>query len=269
MSVQPLTFPDPLPLRSRNPFRIIAAELKYGFVTLPRSPVAMVVTLLLPLAFNLLFNLINRERVVGGVTNVQFTTAAVVVFVIFTSGYFMNAVSIVVARESGILRRISLTPIPRPIYLSARVLFSTLTGAISTAIMILVSIVAFGLQLGPSNIIVLLIAFLLGSYACAVLGMAIARFIPTAEAAVGVAMATMLPLMFASGVFFPIDGMPEIVRGALGLLPVQPMAETVRLAFHTSTVDLLSLGPELGVLTAWAVLGTTLVAKTMRWEPRR
>jgi ABC-2 type transport system permease protein len=269
MTSQSLTLPAPSLRRSRNPLVVIWHEMKYGLITLPRSPAALAVTVFFPLIFNVLFNIINADRVVNGAPNVQFTTAAVVVFVIFATGYFANSVSIVVARETGILRRVRLTPISGSIYLGARILFSALTAAVSIAMMIAVSIVVFGLRIHPIGLVGLFVTFLLGCFACAVLGMAITRFMATVEAAVGISMATMLPLMFISGVFFPVNGLPEILRTVLGLLPVQPMVESVRLAFRASAGSPVVSWPDLAVLFAWALVGTVFVGRTMRWEPRR
>lgn len=265
----PVLIPRAVPNRPPNWLRLLLHDMRYGLRSAPRTPFPVVMSLLLPLFFNVMFNLLQGDDVVAGIPGVNFTTATIIVFVVTTSGYFNMAIGMTVAREKGVLKRIRQTPMPKALHLMSRIAVSTVMSAVSVVLMIAVSVVVFGLQLRPMALVGLLIVFVVSSFTSAVLGMAVSRLIPTVEAGVVVGTATLFPLLFVSGVFFPIDGMPGPLQAAIDLLPFAPMAELVRSVFDPArgglAIDLVSLG----VIAAWGAVGLLLTLRTMKWEPRR
>jgi ABC-2 type transport system permease protein len=228
----------------------------------------MLLALFFPLIFNVLFNVLGSGRTVAGVSNAQFTTAAIVVFIISSTGYMNMAISIVVAREKSILKRIRQTPVPPLIHLVSRIMLATLISAVSVALMIVISMIAFGLVLPATAALSLVVTFLIGCFAFSALGMAVTRFIPTVESGMVIATATLFPLLFVSGVFIPIQNLPGWLDGLLHVLPVAPMNDAVRVAFASSQESVFAL-PQLGVLAAWAIVAMIVTLRTMPWEPHR
>jgi ABC-2 type transport system permease protein len=254
---------------SRNPLRLVGHDMRYGLKVLTRSPFPMLVGLFFPLFFNVMFNVIKSGQVVGGVLNVQFTTAAVIVYVLTFSGYFNLAIGVVVAREKGVLKRIRQTPVNRLVHVASRVLVATTISAVSVALMLVCSLGLFDLHLDVAKLPTLLVAFLLGSYTSCMLGMAVTRLIPTVEAGLVVASATLFPLLFLSGVFFPLTGLPTAVETILDLLPIAPMGDMVLAVFDPSVAAPALDLRDAAVLAVWAVLGTALTLKVMPWQPQR
>jgi ABC-2 type transport system permease protein len=93
---------------------------------------------------------------------------------------------------------------------------------------------------------------------------------------------TTLPLVVAatalSGMFFPLDVLPETLTTVARLLPVTPITELLRLgltgtSWDGATVDAAGawaagLQP-LAVLAGWLVLGALAARTWFRWAPRR
>lgn len=261
--------PGVVPNTSRNWLRLLAHDMRYGLRSAPRTPFPVVMGLFLPLFFNVMFNLLQGDDVVGGLPGVNWTTATIVVFVVSTSGYFNMAIGITIAREKGVLKRVRQTPMPKALHLTARIGVLTVMSAASVTLMLLVSWLLFGLEIGPGALLGLAIVFVISSFTSAVLGLALSRAIPTVEAGVVVGTATLFPLLFVSGVFFPIDGMPGWLQTIIDGLPFAPMAELVRGLFDPSSSGLAIRVEPLAIVLAWGIAGLLMAIRTLRWEPRR
>jgi ABC-type polysaccharide/polyol phosphate export permease len=74
----------------------------------------------------------------------------------------------------------------------------------------------------------------------------------------------MLPLYFISGIWFTTDDLPEGLRRVAELLPVEPLAHSLHLAFQSATFD----GRDLLTLAAWAVAGALFAARRFSWLPQ-
>jgi ABC-type multidrug transport system permease subunit len=74
-----------------------------------------------------------------------------------------------------------------------------------------------------------------------------------------------LPQMFLSGVFFPIDAMPEILQPAARLLPLSFVVASVR----DVIVDGAALAEQLPTLlglAAWVAISLLLAVRLFRWK---
>ncbi|MGL5866323.1 MAG: ABC transporter permease [Dermatophilaceae bacterium] len=269
MSTPTITIPQATSTGSWNVVRLIWHDMSYGLRAVTRSPLTMVLALLFPLIFNVLFNVLGDGQTRGGVSNVQFTTAAIVVFVIALNGYLNMSISIVVAREKSVLKRIRQTPVPRVAHLCSRILLATILSAFSVLVMVAISMVAFGLELSAVNAAALTVMFTISCFAFSALGIAVTRLMPTVESGMVVAVATLFPVMFISGTFFPVDSLPGWLATATEFLPLVPANNAVRAAFIDNAGASAFAWTDLAILTAWAVGGLAVAIRTMPWEPVR
>ncbi|KII00237.1 hypothetical protein LP52_02705 [Streptomonospora alba] len=260
--------PEGVPNPSRNWLTLLLHDMRYGLISGARTPFPLVTALFLPLFFNVMFNLLQSGETVGGIPNVSATTATIVVFVVTTSGYFNMAIGITVAREKGVLKRVRQTPMPKTLHLMSRIGVTTTMAAASVLLMIAISMAAFGLEIRPLAVPGLLLSFFVCCFTSAALGMGLSRFIPTLEGGVVIGTATLFPLLFLSGVFFPVD-LPGPLQTVVDLLPFAPMADLVRTAFDPGATGLAVDLQALAVVTAWGAAGLLFTLKLLRWEPRR
>ncbi|GAA1755850.1 MULTISPECIES: ABC transporter permease [Streptomonospora] len=262
------TVPAGVPNPSRNWPALLLHDMRYGITSAVRTPFPLATALFLPLFFNVMFNLLQDGQTVGGIPNVSATTATIVVFVVTTSGYFNMAIGVTVAREKGVLKRVRQTPMPKTLHLMSRIGVSTVMAAGSVLLMVAISMAAFGLEIRPLAVPGLVLGFFVCCFTSAVLGMGLSRFIPTLEGGVVIGTATLFPLLFLSGVFFPL-ALPEPLQTVVDLLPFAPMATLVRTSFDPGATGLALDLPALAVVAAWGAVGLLATLKLLRWEPRR
>jgi ABC-2 type transport system permease protein len=114
-------------------------------------------------------------------------------------------------------------------------------------------------------VIVLLLA--VGAACFSALGVAVAGLTPNGRAAPAIANATLLPLAFISGVFFPLSFAPAWLSTIASIFPLRPIVESVSEQFNQAATPVFPW-PEIGVMVAWGVLGVLLAARFFTWEPR-
>ena len=74
-----------------------------------------------------------------------------------------------------------------------------------------------------------------------------------------------LPMLFLSGVFFPRDAMPEILRGVTGFMPLTYLNDALR-SVANEGAGLLDLGPQLLGMGVWVVISFLIALRLFRWE---
>ncbi|MEU3307656.1 ABC transporter permease [Nocardiopsis sp. NPDC006832] len=262
-----VTLPSPVPNHRTGKIRLLLHDMRFGLITAGRTPFPLLIALFFPLFFNVMFNLLQSGETVGGTAAVQSTTAAIIVFIITAAGYFNMATGIVIAREKGVLKRVRQTPMPKVLHMGSRIGGSVLLSGASIVIMLAVSLLAFGLELRPAALPSLVIVFLLGSVASCAMGLAVTRLIPSVEAALMVSTATLFPLLFVSGVFFPLP-LPGPVQTVVDLLPFAPMVEATRTALDPAATGLALDLPSLAIIAVWGAAAILAALKTMPWEPQ-
>lgn len=250
-----------------NDLRLLARQIRYENRAFWRNPAAAFFTFAFPLIFMVIFSVIFGNRDVGpGQSAASFYTPAIIAFSIITACYTNLAMSVTTIREEGILKRVHGTPLPTWVYLCARVGESILVGLILVVIVMVFGDIVYGVALPLDQAPLLLLVLLLGCAAFCALGLAVSGLVPNANAAPAVVNATVLPLLFISDVFVPIDRGSFLAQIA-GIFPVRHFADALQAVFTPSVNGTVS-ATDLAWIVAWAVLGMVLALRTFTWEPR-
>lgn len=255
-------------LVGRNLVSIFLADVGYGLRSAARTPFPLVTSILIPLFFNVMFSWLQGDKMVDGLPGVTRTTGTIIVFVVASAGYFNMVIGITQAREKGLLKRVRQSPVPRTVHLLARISVALVVAGVSVLLMVAVSMIGFGLEIRPAAVPGLLVAFVLASIASSALGIALTRLVPTLEASIVLGTATLFPLLFVSGVFFPLD-MPSVIATIVNYLPFAPMSDLINGLLDPSATGAGIEGRALAVVTAWTVIGMFLAVRFVRWEPRK
>ena len=168
---------------------------------------------------------------------------------------------LVSSRALGILRRLSTTPVPPSWVLGAQFAVQTSLMLITTGILLAVSVVFYGVSL-PASTGGLALAVVLTIAAMFAIGLAIAAVARTAGAARGLMAVAFYPLLFFSGLYYPVQLMPAVLQDISHYTPlgaaVQAMQDSMFQGFPPARPLL--------VLAAYAVVFGFLAARFFRWE---
>ena len=241
-----------------------------------RNPPAAFFTFVFPLMFLVIFNLvfgsddipIGEGRTISGST---FYVPAIAAFSVVTACYTNIAISVATARDLGILKRVRGTPLSPAAYLLARVIHSSVIAVLLVAMVTLAGALLYDVDPPTGELPLFVLTVVVGSAAFSALGLAVTAAIPTAQAAPAVVNASILPLLFISNVFIPVNQAPEWLETFSKLFPVRHVADATAASFVPD-----GLGPDyvfdwtsLLVVALWGIAGLLLATRFFSWEPRR
>jgi ABC-2 type transport system permease protein len=246
--------------------RLVARQVRYEDLAFWRSPVTAGFTFVFPLIFLVLAQLVLADRVqVPGMPSAEFYTPAILTFCVVNVCFVSVAMTVTLARDGGVLKRIRGTPLSLGAYLAARVVHALLITLLLAVIVVGSGAILFGAPLPLGQLPTLVSVLALGSTVFAALGLAVAGLIPDAHAAPAVVNAIVLPLYVISDVFIPIDAGSPVATIA-GLFPVRHLAAALQSVWQPAAhpLDL----TDLVWLAGWGLLGVVVALRTFSWEPR-
>lgn len=237
-----------------------------------RDRVRMIGMVSLPLLFLFVFGsgLSSRMALFGsGVNFAQFIFPGIIGMTVLMSS-FMAGVSVVWDREFGFLKEVLVAPISRVSVAGGKTLGAATVALIQGAVILLFAPL-IGVSLSPSTVLMLLPLMFLLAAAMGSFGVLLATRIRTIEAFQAVMQMLTFPMIFLSGVFFPLQGVPTwmsvltkinpatygiatIRQIVLGVPPDSPFG--INLLGHT-----MSLWNNVALL---AVFGTTMTLLAMQ-----
>lgn len=183
----------------------------------------------------------------------DFLLTGMIALAIAQGGMF-GMVDLVEMRRKGLIKRLRMTPANMGIFglsdMAMRLIFSI----IQIILLSLIGVFVFGANL-YINPISLVIVFLIGALSFNALGYFFSSFSQTTEAYMGVANIVSFLMMFLSGVFFPIETMPEWLQPVSTVLPLTYFAEGLRdsMVYETSIISS-SLWSGIGIMVAWGIV---------------
>ena len=198
---------------------------------------------------------------------VDFLLPGVILMAFFTSGLFGVPGAILFSRDQKILRRYWVTPLSVPRYLAGLSIGHIVLALIQSVLLILLGKYGFGASV--SFVAIQPVAFLLlAQITFMAFGFLIASVARTANSGMAIANVLNMPMMFLSGLFFPVAGLPLFLKAIVYANPVSYLAEGVRT----------SLGVEAGVFStplvvavplAWIALSIGVASRKLRWDVER
>lgn len=197
-----------------------------------------------------------------------FLVPGIVAMSIMQLGIFGVVFALLQFRQQGVLRRLRATPVNPAQFLFAQISTRLSISVLQTLVLLLAGIILFDVAVGNSDIAswVMVIALaVLGGILFVTMGLAISGFARTEEVAAPVTNLVSMPMMFLSGVFFPLDALPDVVTAVTQFLPLTYLADAIR-AVVTDGAGVTEIWGELAGLAAWTAIVFAAAARVFRWE---
>jgi ABC-2 type transport system permease protein len=267
-------------------------QVRYTNTAFWRNPASAFFTFAFPLMFLVIFTALlgsgevefARVEVPGHglvplvLDQATYFVGAMAAFGVISATYTNIAITVSFQRDQGILKRLRGTPLPSWSYLFARVVHSMLVAGILVVITLAFGKLAYGTDL-PSGgpLLEFLATLVVGALSFAALALALTSVIPNADASPPIVNATILPLLFLSGIFIPLtDAAPGWITMVGNIFPVKHFADAMRAGYlgnvtlQGTTVRAFPFDwSDLAVIAAWGVLGLVLASRYFSWEPRK
>ncbi|HUY43567.1 MAG TPA: ABC transporter permease [Acidimicrobiales bacterium] len=250
--------------------RLTMVQIRYVNKAFWRNPASAFFTFVFPLMFLVIFTSLlghGEVRLVGRSVNMStYYVASMASFALISACYTNLATSVTFQRDAGVLKRIDGTPLPASAYFAARVVH-----ALMMAILLVAITVAFGATFyhatvpSGSALAHFCVILIVGAASFSALGFAITVVIPNAEAAPAVVNATIMPLLFLSGVFIPLGvNAPSWILWVARIFPVRHFANAMQTGFLGTSFDWV----DVLIVAAWGLAGLMFAVRKFNWEPR-
>ena len=195
---------------------------------------------------------------------IDFFVPGMLAMAIMQLGLFGTAQPIVQLRDQGVLRRLGATPLPRVTILASQVALRLTVALVQAAVIVLLGMFAFQVPMLGSWLV--LFGFvLLGGLMFISLGYTIAAFSRTQESAAGISSILSFPLMFLSGLFFPVDFMPDFLKPVAQVIPLTYLADALRQVM-VGTNPQHPLAVDAGIIALWMGACMVLSVRFFKWE---
>lgn len=199
-----------------------------------------------------------------GLSSFDFIFSGLLGFSILSLGIFGPTQVFPRLKTQGVLRRFRTTTISVWEYFTANVLSQMFVGLLATVLMFIVALTVFDLNMRGSYLN-LAVVIMLGTAMMYGIGLAIGGWAKNENQAAPLSNLVTFPMMFLSGTFFPRFAMPEWLQTVSAALPLTPIIESIR-KIITEGATLVSLAPEVGLITLWGVAIYAVAFKVFRWE---
>jgi ABC-2 type transporter len=117
--------------------------------------------------------------------------------------------------------------------------------------MVIVSVPAFGFHVYPRLLPAAIVTAILGATALCVIGFAVSTFVRRADTAPAIANLTLFPILFLSGVFFPLQGAPGWVLAVAHVFPLYRIVQAFTACFSPFTQGWGFALRDLAEIVAW------------------
>lgn len=210
------------------------------------------------------FSVKTESTATKGLTRFDYTFSGLLGFALLSLGVFGPTTVFPRLKEKGVLRRYHTTTLKVWQYFTGNVISNATVGILSVAVMFLMAVLVFDLSM-RGDYLSFLVVVVLGATLLFGIGLAVGGWAKNENQAAPLAQLVTFPMMFLSGVFFPVFLMPEWLQSVTKFIPLTPIIDSIRFVV-TEGKTLFDLGPQLLVMGVWIVIIYIIAFRAFRWE---
>jgi ABC-2 type transport system permease protein len=255
---------------------VVLTQARLAIKVALRTPRTIIFTIAFPLVFLVLFNSIFVN---GGdssttlpndvkISAQAYFTAGIIAYAVALSTFTTLAISLTTQRENGQLKRYRGTPMPPWTFIAAQMARATVQALFMTALLLAVGAIAYGVPIPSSTFPAFVLYVVLGTATLCSLGIAFSAFTPNADAASTIAPFTVVMLAFFSGIWIPVDQLPQWLETVGKIFPLYHLALGLQTTLSPDATGSGLDAENVLILMIWAIAGARIASRRFRWEPQ-
>ncbi len=196
---------------------------------------------------------VQRENLISGTTNsFEFLAPGFMGLTVVMGTLSGLASAISREKEQGTMDGIMVAPISRNAIVSGKMISQTVRGMIQAFMILGLSMVLFGVRV-YGNPLLMVGVMLVGVASFAGIGIILTSIAPEQETAMMMMLLLQFPMMFLSGILFPMDQLPVWLQWIGKALPLYYAADALR-KIIVLNASLSQIFPDVGVLILYSVV---------------
>jgi len=194
----------------------------------------------------------NVPLISGASSSFQFLAPGFMALTVITGSLQGVAAAISREKEQGTMDGLLVAPIPHQSIILGKVAAQTVRGLIQGFLILGLSMLIFGVRIYGSPII-MLIVMVLGTASFVGVGIILTAVAPDQETAQMMTILLQFPMMFISGILFPIDSLPIWMQYIGKALPLYYAADALRKVIILNA-SLMAIMPDVLILIVYTIL---------------
>lgn len=259
---------DASPARTGRPaaWTLLAGQVAHAQTILWRDASSVFFAVVFPLLLVAIIPTVNgggNLDIGGGLLLGSFFAATMTIYGSAVTSFVNMPQGLAEDRERGVLKRTRATPLPTGVLLAGRVAAALVVSLLTLAAIVVLTTAMYSPPLPPGWPVGLLV-LVVAATTFAIVGLAVASMVHSAQAVLGATLGTLLPLCFISDIFVAGVQLPDVLDRVSWFFPLRHAAR----AMTDSVASVASPFPwgHLAVLAAWAAAGTLVIATRFRSE---
>jgi ABC-2 type transport system permease protein len=211
-----------------------------------------------------LFSLTVEDVKARSQNYLSFVVPGLLAFTLMTLSIGGSGFNIVEYRRKGILKRLFVTPIQPKHFIGGLVVSRTMICMIQLTVLVGIAVLLLGVEVAGS-FASLYVVGILGTALFLSIGFCLGSLAKTQQAIMAIGNLVTFPQVFLSGIFYPIETLPDLIQPLARLLPLSFVATGLR----EIIVDGAALGdilPTLAGLIVWAIVALAFAIRLFVWK---
>jgi ABC-2 type transport system permease protein len=203
----------------------------------------------------------------GNITLDQYYVPGFIAYGVMSACFSMLTINIVIRRETGLLKRLRLTPLPTWALLLSIFISTAIVALVQVVVLLLIGRFGYDVPF-PREWLAFLLVLVVGIASFTAMGMAVSSVIPNQETAGPVTSVAFFVLLFLSGLWFPLQANSGLAKFS-NFFPVRHLLLAVRAPFEQQPSASPWAWHDLGIVAAWGVIAAIVSIRRFRWSPHR
>jgi ABC-2 type transport system permease protein len=257
--------------------RVSLARARVELLSFFRGRESVVFTLAFPALLLVIFgSVFGSNDLAPGVNFAQYFVAGMIAAGLLTASFQNLAIQIPIERDSGALKRLEGTPMPKAAYFIGKILLVALIAVVQIILLTGLGALFYNVHLPDTADRWFTFAWIivLGTTACTLMGLAFSGFVRNGTSAPAIVSPLAIVLQFISGVFFVYSDLPSWMQTVASVFPLKWMTQGMRSVFLPDSFasqepsGSWQHGEAAIVLGIWCVVGLLAALRTFRWHNR-
>ena len=258
----------PRKLTRRGDLRLVAHQVRYEQKAFWINKTGAMFTIGFSVIFLIMLGATNGTQTIsylGNITNDQYYVPGFIAYGIMAACFSMLTSNLVSRRETGLLKRLRLTPLPAWALLSSIFLSTAIVALVQAAVLLVIGRFGYGVAL-PRQWLAFVVVLVVGIACFTAMGVAISSVIPNQETAGPVTSVAFFVLLFLSGLWFPLAPHSGLEKFS-AFFPVRHFLIAVRAPFEQLPGSSPWPWRDLAVVTIWGIVAAIIAVRKFRWSP--
>jgi ABC-2 type transport system permease protein len=246
---------------------LVARQVRFEQLSFWLNPIGAALTIGFSLVFTVIFLSTSRHSTVGylPINLGQYYVPAFAAYGIMAACFNVMAIGLVNRRETGLLKRLRLSPLPTWMLLAAVFINWMIIAVIQVVLLLLLGRFGYDVH-GPHDLGLFVLVLLVGMLSFTALGVGVSTVVPNADSAGPIVSLGFFILVALSGLYFPVKAGTGLATFT-GLFPIRHMILALVDTFNG--IPGTSPWNDILVIAVWGLAGVFVSLRRWDWSPKR